>query len=176
MTLVEVMVGATLLSLLGLALLTMFVQNLRMSKVQSFRSQAVTASLTVLEELRFLQYPEIEAIYNNSASGSFQIQLPDPAATSGYAALTLPVNVRDGVAVSGATAWTTTSLVVDPSTTAPRLPMRFFLLLSRNRQTTGTVVDVFEVVLLYQWAVAGQGTSRWQTGNVRLIVPNLNPL
>ena len=174
MTLVEIMVGTTILAMIATSLVSLFVQNFRMSKLQAFRSQAVTTGLTILEQLRFMQYPQIEAAYNAGAAGAFTVQIADPSTTTDYAPLSLPVNVRDGVLLSST--WTTANIVIDPDATKPRLPMRFNLSLKRNRQTSGTKVDVFEVILLYQYLSQGRGTGAWQTGNVRLIVPSLNSM
>lgn len=174
MTLVEVMIGTGLLTMVGATLLAVFVQNFRMSKIQAFRSQAVTTSLTVLEQMRFLQYPQIETVYLAGTSGAFSIRLADPSQSTDYATISLPVNVRDGTLQSAT--WTTANIVVDPDTTKPRLPMRFFLSLKRNRQTTGSKIDLFEIVLLYQYLNQGRGTSNWETGNVRLVVPSLNSI
>lgn len=174
MTLVEVMIGTGLLTMVGATLLAVFVQNFRMSKIQAFRSQAVTTSLTVLEQMRFLQYPQIETVYLAGSSGAFSIRLADPSQSTDYATISLPVNVRDGTLQSAT--WTTANIVVDPDTTKPRLPMRFFLSLKRNRQTTGNKIDLFEIILLYQYLNQGRGTSNWETGNVRLVVPSLNSI
>ncbi len=174
LTLVEVMIGTGLLTMVGATLLAVFVQNFRMSKIQAFRSQAVTTSLTVLEQMRFLQYPQIETVYLAGTSGAFSIRLADPSQTTDYATISLPVNVRDGTLQSAT--WTTANIVVDPDPTKPRLPMKFFLTLRRNRQTTGNKIDLFEIVLLYQYLNQGRGTSNWETGNVRLIVPSLNSI
>lgn len=174
MTLVEVMIGTGLLTMIGATLLAVFVQNFRMSKLQAYRSQAVTTSLTILEQMRFLQYPQIETVYNAGTSGAFSVRLADPSQSTDYATISLPVNVRDGTLQSAT--WTAANIVVDPDTTKPKLPMRFFLTLKRNRQTTGTKIDLFEIVLLYQYLNQGRSTTNWETGNVRLVVPALNSL
>jgi type II secretory pathway pseudopilin PulG len=174
LTLVEVMVGTGLLALVGAALVGLFIQNFRMSKLQSFRSQAITTSLTIVEQMRFMQYPQIETVYNAGASGSFSIQVVNPTTGTDYSTITLPVHVRDGTTINST--WTTANIVVDPDSSRPLLPMRFLLSLRRNRQTTGTKVDLFEIVLLYQYLIEGSSTGRWQTGNVRLIVPSLNSM
>jgi type II secretory pathway pseudopilin PulG len=174
MTLVEIMVGAGLLTMVGATLLAVFVQNFRMSKIQAFRSQAVTTSLTILEQMRFMQYPQIDTVYLAGTSGAFSLRIADPSQTTDYATISLPVNVRDGVLQSAT--WTSVNVVVDPDTNKPRLPMRFFLTLKRSRQTTGTKIDLFEIVLLYQYLNQGRGTTNWETGNVRLVVPSLNSI
>ena len=153
MTLVEIMMGASLLAMLATTLVSLFIQNFRMSKIQAFRSQAVTTSLTILEQLRFMQYPQVETVYLAGTSGAFSVRVVDPTQTTAYVTLSLPVNVRDGVLQSAT--WTTVNVVVDPDSTKPRLPMKFFLTLKRNRQTSGTKVDLFEVVLLYQYLNQG---------------------
>ena len=116
----------------------------------------------------------MDDIYNDGINGSITIDMIDPGVTGGYSTLTIPINVRDGVKVSAD--WTTAEIVVDPDTTAPKLPMRFFFMLTKVKPTTGTQVDLFEVVMLYQWLTKGKSSSQWQTSNVRLIIPNLNPL
>ena len=173
-SLVEVMVATVVFAIVATALVGVFLQNQRYSYQLGYRSQAVTISLSILEQLRFRQYTEINDVYLDGSSGSIDVTIADPDQSSGYTSLTIPVNVRDGVQVNAN--WTSASVVVDPDSEAPRLPMRFFLSLKRNRQTSGTKVDLFEIVLLYQWLQGGQSDTDWHTGNVRLVVPNLNPL
>ena len=93
--------------------------------------------------------------------------------SGGYQTVSIPVNVRDGVRISSN--WHAVEVVVDPDDSAPKLPMRFFFSLNKVKPVVGTKVDLFEVVLLYQWLGKGKSTTEWQTGNVRLIIPNLNP-
>ncbi len=174
MTLVEVMIGTTILAMIATSLVGLFVQSFRMSKLQAFRSQAVTTSLTILEQLRFMQYPQVEAVYNAGTGAAFSVQIVDPTQSADYSNLSLPVNVRDGVQMNGT--WTQAEVVVDPNPQSPRLPMRFFLSLRQNRQTSGTKVDLFEVVLLYQFLGGGKGSTNWQTGNIRLVIPSLNSM
>jgi prepilin-type N-terminal cleavage/methylation domain-containing protein len=174
MTLVEVMVSATIFAFAATALVGLFIQNQRFSTYLSYRAQAVTASLSILEQLRFRQYAELEDIYNDGTSGSISIDVVDPSITGGYNTLTIPINVRDGVKVTEV--WQGAQIVVDPDNSAPKLPMKFFFMLTKVKPTSGTKVDLFEVVLLYRWLGKGKSTADWQTGNVRLIVPNLNPI
>lgn len=173
-TLVEVMMAGAVLSVIATALVGIFLQNQRFSYVLSYRTQAVTSSLSILEQLRFRQYAEMADVFNAGSSGSVTVQLPDPTTSSGYRSLTIPVNVRNGVLVNSN--WTSTNLAVSPDSRAPLLPMKFFLTLKRNYAAAGNKIDVFEVVLLYQWQGNGESASAWQTGNVRLVIPNLNPL
>lgn len=173
-TLVEVMVASGILAFVATALLGVFLQNQRFSYHLAYRSQAVTTSLSLLEQLRFRQYAEIADIYNLGVDGSVDVTIVDPSTSEGYSTLTLPVNVLDGTEVNED--WTGASIVVDPDASAVRLPMRFFLCLSQNRATGANAVDVFEIVLLYRYQQAASGGGEWQTGNVRLVVPNLNPM
>ena len=173
MSLVEVMVSATIFSFAATALVGLFLQNQRFASFLSYRSQAVTASLSVLEQLRFRQYAEMDDVYNAGSHGVIAIELVDPSASGGYQTVSIPVNVRDGVRISSN--WHATEVVVDPDDSAPKLPMRFFFTLNKVKPVIGTKVDLFEVVLLYQWLGKGKSTTEWQTGNVRLIIPNLNP-
>ncbi len=174
MTLVEVMVAAAMFALVATSLVGIFMQSQRFSYFLGYRTQAVTISLSILEQLRFRQYAEILDVYNAGNAGNLTVTLPDPSDASGYTNLTLPVNLRDNTEYRRN--WTTVSVAVDPSPGAPRLPMRFFLHLKRNHSVSTPKVDVFEVVLLYQWLRGGASDSDWQTGNVRLVVPNLNPV
>jgi len=166
--------AGTILSMIATTLVGVFLQNQRYSHILSDRTQAVTTSLSILEQLRFRQYAEMADIYNAGASGVVTVQVSDPTVSAGYRSLDIPVNVRDAVLYSNA--WTSTALAVSPDVGAPLLPMKFFLTLKRNYATSGTKIDVFEVILLYQWQGTGADADGWQTGNVRLVIPNLNPL
>jgi hypothetical protein len=166
------MVASAILAMVATTLVGVFLQNSRYSYILSYRTQAVTTSLSILEQLRFRQYAEVADVYNAGASGNITVTIADPSSASGYADLVLPVNVRDDTEVNSS--WTNTSIVVDPDPNAPRLPMRFFLHLKRNFSNSGDKIDVFEVVLLYQFKRSGEADTAWNSGNVRLIVPNLN--
>lgn len=174
MTLVEVMVSATIFSFAATALCGLFLTNQRFSTYLGYRSQAVTASLSVLEQLRFRQYAELDDIHVAGSSGAISIDMIDPLTSSGYKTVAIPVNVRDGVKISQD--WKSTEITVDPDVAAPKLPMEFFFMLTKVKPSTGTQVDLFEVVLLYRWRGQGKAIADWQTGNIRLIIPNLNPI
>ncbi|MDA7916608.1 prepilin-type N-terminal cleavage/methylation domain-containing protein [bacterium] len=174
MTLAEVMISATIFSFAATALVGLFLANQRFSAYLGYRSQAITASMSVLEQLRFRQYSELDDIYNDGASGTISIEIVDPLDSSGYQTVVIPINVRDGVKIS--TVWKSAEITVDPDTSAPKLPMQFFFMLTKVKPAAGTRVDLFEVVLLYQWRGQGKAVNSWQTSNVRLVIPNLNPI
>lgn len=173
-TLIEVMIATLVLALVGSALLSLFIQNHRIAKIQSYRTQAVTTSLSLTEQIRFLQYPQINTVHAAGAAGTFTLELADPSTPSGYRDIALQVNALDGTTVNPT--WTSLDVVVEGDPNTPRLPMRFFLDLRRNRATTGTLIDVFEVAIVYQWRRVGRGNSEWMSGDTRLVVPNLNPM
>ena len=87
MTLVEVMVSATIFSFAAMALVGLFLQNQRFSTYLGYRSQGVTVSLSILEQLRFRQYAEMHDIYNMGNSATISVELIDPNASGGYLSL-----------------------------------------------------------------------------------------
>lgn len=174
MSLVEVMVSATIFSFSATALCGLFLSSQRFATHLGYRAQAVTASLSVLEQLRFRQYAELDDIWVAGSAGTISIEIVDPLTSSGYQTVSIPINVRDGVKMS--TVWKATDITVDPDTSAPKLPMEFFFMLTKVKPAAGTQLDLFEVVLLYRWRGQGKAIASWQTGNVRLIIPNLNPV
>ncbi len=162
-----------ILAFVATTMVGVFLQNQRFSYFLGYRSQAITTSLSILEQLRFRQYAEVADVYNAGVSGAVTVTIADPAQASGYRDLTLPVNVRDNVELSST--WTDAQITVDPDANT-QLPMRFFLVLKRNYAASGTKMDVFEIILLFKWRRAGAGDETWETSNVRLVVPNLNPI
>jgi len=170
------MVATGILAILATSMVSLFIQNYRTARVLSLRTQAVTSALTILEQIKFLQYTQVNDVYLKGASGSFDVRLADPATSgsNGFMTVSIPVNVLDGSTVNST--WKEVNVYVDKTSGAPPLPMKFFLCLTKNKATSGTKVDLFEVVILYQWLTQGRSTSQWQTGNVRLVVPSLNPM
>lgn len=173
MTLVEVIVATGILAFVSTSMVGVFLQNQRYSYYLGYRSQAITTSLSILEQLRFRQYAEIADIYNLGASGAVTVTIADPSDSNGYREISIPVNVRDNTELNQN--WATASITVDPDSNT-RLPMKFFLILKRNYVSTGAKMDVFEVILLFKWQRGGAGDDTWETSNVRLVVPNLNPI
>ncbi|WP_221028795.1 type IV pilus modification PilV family protein [Actomonas aquatica] len=173
MTLIEVMVAAGILAVVATTMVGIFLQNQRFSYFLGYRSQAITTSLSILEQLRFRQYAEIADVYNAGAAGSVTVSLADPAEADGYRDVIIPVNIRDNTELSPN--WTTANITVDPDSNT-KLPMKFFLMLKRNYSNSGTKMDVFEVILLFKWRRSAENNDEWETSNVRLVVPNLNPI
>ena len=174
MTLAEVMISATIFSFAATALVGLFLANQRFSTFLGYRSQAITASMSILEQLRFRQYAELDDIYNAGSSGQISINIVDPSVSSGYKTVSIPINVRDGVKIS--TVWKSADITVDPAAGAPKLGMEYFFMLNKVKPAAGTRVDLFEVILLYRWRAHCNAVAEWQTSNVRLIIPNLNPI
>ena len=173
MTLVEVIVATGILAFVATTMVGVFLQNQRYSYFLGYRSQAITTSLSILEQLRFRQYAEIADVYNAGNAGSVTVTIADPSAANGYRDVTIPVNVRDNTQLRSG--WTEARITVDPDSDT-ELPMRFYLVLKRNYSAGANRMDVFEIILLFKWRRAGESDDTWETSNVRLVVPNLNPI
>lgn len=176
MSLVEVMVGTAIFTVLAMGLTAAYVQNMRMAKAQAYRTQAINTSMTILEQLRSNGYSDLRSGFHAPPNPPpFVVKLLDPTQTTvaptGYRNLEIPINVRDGTELSGT--WTETSLWIEDSETAPQLPMRFWLTLDRDSAETGAVHAVMKLTLFYQWRTPGDGRSDWKTGNFRMAVPKL---
>ncbi len=176
MTLVEVMVATAIFTMLATGLTATYVQNMRMAKAQSFRTQAINTAMTVLEQLRSNGYSDLRTVYHEPASPpAFTVKLLDPTQMAvdptGYRDLSLPINVRDGTGLVGD--WTETELIIETRADAPRLPMRFWVTLDRDTAETGEVHAVFQLTLFYQWRTPGSSSNDWKTGNLRMAVPKL---
>lgn len=176
MTLVEVMVATVLFTFLATGLTAAYMLNMRMAKAQAYRTQAINTAMTVLEQLRANGYSDLRTKYHEPPNPpDFIVKLLDPTQKSvlptGYRDLNLPLNMRDGTELTDS--WTQTDLQIEDSTSAPKLPMRFWLSLDRDIATTGKVHAVFQLTLFYQWRTPGKADADWKTGNLRMSVPKL---
>jgi len=176
MTLVEVMVATVLFTILALSLSAAYVQNLRMSKIQVYRTQAINTAVSILEQFRVEGHADIVTKYYDPADpGPVLVRLLDPTNTTvaptGYRTFEIPFNVRDDEELNDQ--WTETNLDISGDANGGRLPIRFWLTLRRDATDTDPIYDVFQVVLIYQWRSPGAQPGAWETGNFRIAVPKL---
>jgi prepilin-type N-terminal cleavage/methylation domain-containing protein len=176
-TLLEILIATTLFSLLAAGLTALYTANLRFAKAQSYRTQAITAAMSLVEQIRFNGYPDIlTKYYTPSTPENFVVKIVDPTVTSGtptgYRDLTVPINVRDSTTLN--TNWTTTSIYIEPSAAAPKLPMRFWVTLTSDAATSGTIHEIFRLAVVYQYRLPNASTNDWETGNLRVVIPKLS--
>jgi hypothetical protein len=176
------MVGAAIFTLVAISLTAALIQNERATRTLSYRTQAITITMGMVEQIRTISFLDLTNICNNVSAGTgtgdtIAVQImdpandsPDPDVPAGYRVIQLPINDLDGV--SKKTSWFTTSIPLDTSTTAPRLPLRWWLRLSRRLSTTDPVCDVYELCLIYQWQMPGTPSAPWQSGVIRIVTPN----
>lgn len=94
----------------------------------------------------------------------------------GYRPYFLKINVLNGTVNDSS--WTSLDLPLESSLTAPRLPARFWLTINKNVSLTTPVVQIYEVVLMYQWKTPGQAntaTNDWNSGTIRVVIAAKNP-
>jgi type II secretory pathway pseudopilin PulG len=197
-TLAEVMVATVIFTITSLALTASFIQNQRFTTALSYRTQAVNISMGMVEQIRQISYPDMQAICYKVAGATSAANTPttinvvimDPANIStdttiapNYRQIQLPINqltfsvpIKDssGNTVSSVSNnnWYTTSVPIDLSPSAPSMPIRWWLAIDYNIQTGTTACDAFEIVLIYQWQVPGTKSPPWQSGTIRLVCPD----
>lgn len=173
MTLVEIMVATVLFTLLALTLTASYVQNLRMSKIQVYRTQAINTAVSILEQFRVEGHTDIlNKYYDPTDPDPITVRLLDPTNTTvaptGYRSFQIPFNARDDETLNAS--WTDTNIQI--AADGATLPIRFWLTLRRDASTTEPIYDAFQVVLIYQWRTPGT-SGTWETGNFRIVVPKL---
>jgi type II secretory pathway pseudopilin PulG len=178
MTLIEVVIASGLFAMLAAGLAAAYIGNLRMAKLQAYRTQAVTTAASMLEQLRANGYTELVDRYlTPDTPPPFTIRLVDPtqitATPTGYRDLPLRINLRNTATLNDT--WTAADIYAEPDPAAPRLPMRFWLVLRSDSVASGTVRQVVQVALVYQWRKPGAGSSEWYSGTMRMTVPRLAP-
>jgi hypothetical protein len=170
-TLVEVMIAAILFVGMALSITAFFLQNNKMSMALRYRTNATTAALNILEQIRVLDYDSLNTLYTTSApiavTNAFVRVLitdpnapdhtswtaPDPTSTTtpGFGADKIPlkyqnldvvINVRDGVIKNSAWNVPALGLPLESSATALRMPMRFWLTLNYNNAAVSTDTGV----------------------------------
>jgi len=93
-TLVEVMVAAIIFTITAISIGTLFLNNNKMSMRLRYRTNATNVALNILEQIRVLNYANLNDVYANSAPTSvtspyIRVIIADPNAPD-YSALALP--------------------------------------------------------------------------------------
>ena len=189
MSLVEVMMASSILTIVGASLVSGFIQNARFARAVAMRTAAITTAIGVAEQLRSFSYADYSTRHFDPTNKSLPIQIFDPTDTAdvgGMRTIETWINVADGNPVSGheTCTYATVPFVIADSGTTTRIavPMRFWIE-SRNRvprtvldpEGVAQIVDrcqVFEIALVYQWQNPNMPSSTWNSGVIRIVTPN----
>jgi prepilin-type N-terminal cleavage/methylation domain-containing protein len=201
-TLVEIMVATVIFTITSLSLAASLIQNQRFTTALSYRTQALNISMGIVEQLRQISYPNMQAYckavaVSASTTTTIDVDIMDPlnastdytqntGAPPNYRRVQLPFQLTlstgaENLLGAGATAYTSnsttnwyqTAIPMDLSKSAQQMPIRWWLTVYYNVQTgAGTACDAFEMVLIYQWQIPGTKSPAWQSGTIRLINPN----
>ena len=181
MTLVEVMVAAVIMTILATSLVSLFIQNARFARAIALRTVATTTAVGVAEQIRAVSYADLAVCHNNPTTIPLEVELFDPTNASA------PQGMKK-VSFSPNSAWTevTLPMVLDETGKQTRLPvqMRFWVTSQLRQPTitkdkdgktiTVTQCQLFEVALIYQWKNANFSGTKWNSGVIRLVTPNLD--
>lgn len=181
-TLVEVMVSVVIFALLSLGLTAIFLQNLRYTREQAYRTQALTTASSILEQIRILRYPNIQPISDDPSKNSFAVKISDPNYTppppdlpDGYKPVQLQVNVNNGTEIQKE--WNIlNNVLMDTAPNAPTLHMEIWLTLNKVSATDVNRHEAFEIVLLYRWRPTGASASTNKVDNMRVLIPRSIPV
>ena len=187
LSLVEVMVAAVMLTLIGGSMVGGFVQNARLARALMMRTGATTVAIGLAEQIRSYSYSNYQAIHFSGGAQPLRVRFFDPTDTLAPAGMReeqLPLNVVDGVTVNGTAREVTVPLELAEGgkTTRVPLPLRFWIE-SRNRIPRVVVDDagdpkivdrcqVFEIALVYQWKNPNISDTKWHSGVIHILTPN----
>jgi len=185
-SLVEVMIAATIFTMLAMSGTAMFLQNQRTAVTYRYRTQATNTALNMLEQLRLKNYEELKTLRaaclaSPTTDHTTMILVADPAyvppTPDPYASLNLPpglhplelkVNVNDGTVIKDA--YTLLDLPMETGANAVKLKTRYWLTLKYNESMGTDIVQAMELALVYQWRAAS--STNWQENTIRLVVTN----
>lgn len=178
MTLVEVLVAVVLFAMLSVGLSATFIYNIKSAQSLNHRTQAVNAAMSVAEQMRGVGYSDLLNLhYSETAPVTFKIKLVDPTATTAtatepsyYRIFELPVNVVGTKTVKSD--FTPRDIYVAGAAASRKLKMRYWVSLNLDQSLTTPVRQVFQLVLIYQWKDPASTTDTWQSGAIRIAVPN----
>ncbi len=189
MTLVEVMVAAVIMTMLATSLVSLFIQNARFARDLALRTVATTTAIGVAEQIRSVAYADLAVRHYNPTTSSLDIELFDPtdaSAPQGMHKIALPINTVDGAEKNGSWTEVTLPMVLDETGKKTRLPvqMRFWVRSQlrqptvikddKGKETIVTRCQLFEVALIYQWKNPNYSDSKWHSGVIRIVTPNLD--
>lgn len=190
-SLAEVMVAATLFTVLAMSGTSLFLQNQRASVALRYRTQVTNTALNILEQLRLKNFVELRtlrdtALANQTATHTSMVLIADPAYTpptpDPYAALNIPsglrpvelmLNVVDASVIKNA--HTLIDIPMESASGSIKLPTRYWFTLRFKDQRNpdpalGGIVQAMEIALVYQWRMPQR--TDWQEGTIRLTVVN----
>jgi prepilin-type N-terminal cleavage/methylation domain-containing protein len=192
-SLVEVMVAATIFTVLAMSGTAAFLQNQRASIALRYRTQVTNTALNMLEQLRLKNYQELKKLRDEATAKptdpfTAMVLVADPLYTpptpDPYAALNLPAGLRpvelnlnavDDKVINSARKQL--DLMMESTANAPKLPTRYWLTLKFTNSTNpdikgalGGIVQAMEIALVYQWQMPRQ--TEWKEGTIRLVVTN----
>ncbi|HLP07474.1 MAG TPA: hypothetical protein VK178_04855 [Opitutaceae bacterium] len=114
------------------------------------------------------------------------VKMAISAAKSGMRLVKLPINLVDGAPMNSDWTYANVPLVLtDAGTSAKRsVEMRFWVTCQKRQPTiiknangTQSIVtqcQLFEIALIYQWRNPNLSSSKWQSGVIRMVTPNLD--
>ena len=185
-SLVEVMIAATIFTVLAMSGTAFFIQNQRMSVAIRYRTQVTNTSLNILEQLRLKNYQELKTLWTaaTAAPGATHNTIvivsdpayvppnPDPFSSlnlpQGLRPLEIKINVLDDAVIDRTKTYL--ELPMDSEPRGEKLSTRYWLTLKHNQSNTSPIVEAFEIALIYEWRPPRQPT--WQEGTIRLVVAN----
>jgi len=176
LTLIEVMVSTVILAIVAAALTSGYMQNIRMGDALSRRTQVTNCALSIVEQIRQSGFTEVrDKQCLPPTPEKFKVKVLDPTQLTtkptGYNDLLIAVNKRGGTVLS--TGWTTLNFPTD-SATAPKIPVRFWVEINRDRDAVTNIHEVITIALIYQWQNANAPANKWQSGNLRLVIPKID--
>ncbi len=179
-TLVEVMVSLVIFIFIAIALQGLFLQNLKLTRDQTYRTQAIATSSSIIEQIRFIRYPNLEPISVANGATPITVKIsdpnyvpPSPATPDGYRPIDLNINVNNDVQIKDE--WNKVYTLTDSATGAPRLLVEYWVTMKKVSVTSGKIHEAFEVVLLYRWRPEKHPLSAAKHGNVRVVIPRTTP-
>ena len=185
-SLVEVMIAATIFTVLAMSATGFFLQNQRTALSLRYRTQVTNTALNILEQMRLKNFYELESFWEAATAApasshksvvivsdpSYVPPSPDPFAylnlPSGLRPLELKLNVLDDEVINNSN--TNLQLPMESGANAVKLDTRYWFTLKRNESLVSPIVQAIEIALVYEWKSARQTT--WQQGTVRLVVTN----
>ncbi len=187
MSLVEVMIAASLFTFMATSLVSLFLQNARFARALALRTVATTTAIGVAEQIRANAYADHALRHNDPTASFIDVELFDPtdaAAPQGMTKISFPLNSVDGTTENSDWTEVTLPMVLDENGKETRLPvhMRFWLTSQirqptitkdeNGKEVTETRCQLFEIALIYQWKNPNYSDTKWHSGVIRLVTPN----
>ncbi|MFT3870629.1 MAG: type II secretion system protein [Nibricoccus sp.] len=172
-TLVEVMVSTLIFAMSAMTLSSLYLQNMRFAKQQTYNVQLINTSFGILDQIKNAGAEQIWQAYLAPGTSKLNVNYVDPAdTTDGYRVLQLAINKTDDTEVS--TTWTSVDLKFGTDHGFTTIPIKYWITIRRNLMKTGQKIncDVLELTLVYQWQIRGK-TNKY-VGQLQLTFPAPN--